>query len=736
MIRGEKFMANKTYLIEGLHCANCALKIENEYKRLPYIEDAVVNPVTSKAILDFKGNDLDYVFILNEIDKIAASIEKGVKVKEIDGPIKCADVRGDCNCCGSVKSCSCCGSSEGVASGDDNKSQAKTFIIKLLLSLIFAFSTFFLGDRFKLIAFIISYLIIGGDVLLTAGNNISKGKIFDENFLMSIATIGAFVIGEYPEAIGVMVFYQIGEYLQGLAVQKSRQSITKLMDIRPDYANLRSADGSITVVKPENVNVDDIIVIKPGEKIPLDGIILNGESQVDTSSLTGESVPRVVRRDSEVMAGSINKTGLLEVRVRSSYSESTVSKILDMVENASNRKSPTEKFISRFARVYTPIVVFSALGIAVIPSIIFGQDFGVWIYRALSFLVVSCPCALVISVPLTFFAGIGGASRKGILVKGGNCLEDLGKAEIVVFDKTGTLTEGSFEVTKISPVDGFSEEKVLEAAAYAEFYSNHPIGKSVVSSYMKLCEISSLDKSRIKSFKEEAGRGVKISLEDRDIYAGNYKYMEEAGVDYIPCNDVGTIVYLAIDGSFIGSIVISDKIKEQSKKALEDLKSIGMKKTVMLTGDNGHIAQYVGETLKIDEVYAELLPDQKVSELERVTKSMSPKGKAIFVGDGINDAPVLTLSDIGIAMGGVGSDAAIEASDVVIMSDDPSKIAEAILLGRRTSIIAGQNIVISLIIKVAILLLIAMGYGNMWMAVFADVGVTLIAVLNSIRAIR
>ncbi|MEG2288564.1 MAG: heavy metal translocating P-type ATPase [Clostridium sp.] len=750
----------RIYQIQGLTCANCALKIERELNGLPYIESAVVNSITSKAILELKA-DIDKELVFKDVDKIASRIEHGVKVKEIDknhigkriNPIQ-GNIKINSNSKSRPKSNTNHVQNSTLESNHDqirslenhdqgnnhNHSHATAYskkkIIKLSIGLIVGFSAALTSGIISLSLFILSYLIIGGDILLIAGKNIIRGQLFDENFLMSIATIGAFAIGEYPEAVGVMLFYQVGEFFQDLAVNKSKKSIADLMDIRPDYANLKLKNGDINVVSPESINVDDIILIKPGEKIPLDGVVVLGSSQIDTSALTGESVPRIIKERDEVLAGSINKTSLIEIKVTKEFGESTVSKILELVENASNKKAPAEKFISKFARWYTPIVVILAIMLAILPPIFVGGEFSTWVYRALSFLVVSCPCALVISIPLSFFGGIGGASRSGILVKGGNYLEALSNAEIVVFDKTGTLTEGSFEVTKILPHGFITEDILIEYAAYAEIYSNHPIAKSIVESYKRLNAKAVIDKTRIKSYDEIAGKGVKIYFGDRYIYAGNYRLMEELEINYIKSNDVGTIVYLAVNNNFVGTLVISDKIKESAPKAIFDLKEIGIKKTVMLTGDNKTIANYVAKVISIDQINSELMPHEKVAEIEKLYKTLSKKGTILFVGDGINDAPVLARADVGIAMGGIGSDAAIEASDVVIMTDNPAKISTAIKIARKTQKIVVQNIVFSLLIKIVVLALAAIGIANMWMAVFADVGVTLLAVLNAMRAMK
>ena len=547
---------------------------------------------------------------------------------------------------------------------------------------------------------------------------------------MSIATIGAFFIGEYPEAVAVMLFYQIGEVFQGYAVNKSRKSISSLMNIRADYANLLKEDTEIKV-SPEEVNINDVIVIKPGERVPLDGIILEGTSFIDTSALTGESVPREVTVGNEILSGSINNSGVLKVKVDKEFGESTVARILELVENASSKKAPTEKFISKFAKIYTPIVVIIALLVAVIPPILIKDaTFSSWIYKALSILVVSCPCALVVSIPLGFFSGIGAASKKGILVKGGNYLEALKNSEIVIFDKTGTLTKGVFKVTDINPKN-ITKDELLEVTAMGELYSNHPIAISILKAYGK-----DINKEYIKNYKEISGHGIEVTIKENNVLLGNSKLMKSKNINYEEVDSIGTIVHVAINGEYKGNIVISDEIKENVKEELKELKKVGIKKTIMLTGDIKNVANKVAEAIGIDEVYSELLPADKVSKVENILNSKSKKGKVLFVGDGINDAPSLARADIGVAMGGIGSDAAIEAADVVLMKDNIKELSEAIKISRKTNKILWQNIIFSLGIKVLVMLLVVLGLTNMWVAVFADVGVTLIAVLNSMRIIR
>lgn len=608
----------------------------------------------------------------------------------------------------------------------------KEKLIKIIIAFIlfvFVIITPFQNRWINNVIYIISYLIVGIDVLKEAIENILKGKFFDENFLMAIATIGAFCIAEFPEAVTVMLFYQVGELLQSYAVDKSKKSISSLMDIRPDFANLEK-DGSIEKVDPKDVKIGDIIIVKPGEKVPLDGIIIEGNSMLDTMALTGESVPRETKAGNNILSGCINQSGLLKIKVTKKYGESTVSKILDLVENASNKKSKSENFITKFAEYYTPIVVIIAVILAIVPSILIPGTFADWLYRALSFLVVSCPCALVISVPLSFFGGIGGASKMGILIKGSNYLEALSNTETVVFDKTGTLTEGVFEVQKVKPVK-ISEEELIKNAAYAENYSNHPIAQSIKKAYNK-----EIDEKLITKTKELAGLGIVANIDNKDVFIGNEKLINEKKIEFTKCKDIGTILYVAIEEKYVGYILISDKMKEDANTTIKELKNIGIQKTVMLTGDKKSVGDYVAKKLKIDEVYTELLPNEKVEKLEELMKQKKEKGKLIFVGDGINDAPALALADIGIAMGGLGSDAAIEAADVVIMTDEPSKISNAIKLSKKTMKIVHQNIVFAISIKILVLILSALGISSMWEAVFADVGVSVIAIINALRALN
>lgn len=581
----------------------------------------------------------------------------------------------------------------------------------------------------KLIVFLIPYLIIGWDIIYKAGRGIVNGQVFDENFLMTIATFGAFGVREYSEAVAVMLFYQVGELFQNYAVNRSRQSISDMMDICPEYANIEE-DGKLKQVDPDDVAVGDMIVVKAGERIPLDGVVVSGESMIDTSALTGESVPRTAREGSEVISGCVNGSGLLKIEVTKEFEDSTVSRILELVENAGNKKAKVENFITRFARFYTPLVVVAAALLAVIPPLILGQPFGPWVQRACIFLVISCPCALVISVPLSFFGGIGAASRMGVLVKGSNFLEALAEIDTIVFDKTGTLTKGEFKVAGVYP-NGMSGEELLELAALAENYSNHPIAASIKEAYVKEINVN-----RLGETEEISGHGVKTVIDGNAVLAGNGKLMEQAGIAYEECKEAGTVIYVAKEGEFAGSILISDAIKEETFEAIRSLKAVGVRKTVMLTGDRKEVGEAVAAKIGLDEVYTELLPADKVEKVEMLLSSVNEKRKLAFVGDGINDAPVLTRADIGIAMGSMGSDAAIEAADVVLMDDNPAKIASVVKIARKTLKIVKQNIIFALAVKALVLVLGAAGMANMWEAVFADVGVSVIAILNAMRALK
>ena len=610
-------------------------------------------------------------------------------------------------------------------------SKQKKHLIRILIGCVLFAAAYLLPVTgiWRLLVFLVPYGVAGWDVLWRAVRNIAHGQIFDENFLMALATVGAFCTSEFPEGVAVMLFYQIGEWFQSYAVGRSRKSIAALMNIRPDYANIEQ-DGELVQVDPDEVTVGQMIVVKAGEKIPLDGVILEGNSTVDTAALTGESLPREVQPGDDVISGCVNLSGLLRVQVTKVFGESTVAKILDLVENASSKKAQAENFITKFARWYTPCVVIGAVLLAVIPPLILQGGWSEWIHRALIFLVISCPCALVISVPLSFFGGIGGASKCGILVKGGNYLEVLAKTDTVVFDKTGTLTKGVFNVTAIHP-DRYTEMQLLELAALAESYSDHPISRSLKEAYGK-----EPDTARVQDVQELSGRGVQARIDGKMVYVGNDKLMDQIGVHWHPCHHVGTTVHVAVEQTYVGHIVISDEIKQDAAQAINDLKAAGVSKTVMLTGDAKPVGEQVAQQLGLDEVYTELLPADKVEHVEQLLKQVPPKGALAFVGDGINDAPVLSRADIGIAMGAMGSDAAIEAADVVLMDDQPSKIAVAIRIAKKALQIVRQNIVFALAVKALVLVLGALGQANMWEAVFADVGVSVLAILNAMRALR
>ena len=609
----------------------------------------------------------------------------------------------------------------------------KKDLIKIIIALILFLTGLLVKFNNELIhnsIYIIAYIIVGYEIVVEAIKNIFKGKIFDENFLMTVATIGAFAIGEFPEAVAVMLFYQVGELFQSYAVDKSKKSISKLMDIRPDFANVER-NGKIEKLNPEQVKIGETIIVKPGEKVPLDGIIKNGKTTLDTKALTGESLPKEVCEGKEILSGCINLTGVIKIEVTKEFGESTVSKILDLVENASSKKSKSENFITTFAKYYTPVVVIIAVIIAILPPIIInGAEFSDWIYRALSFLVVSCPCALVISVPLSFFGGIGGASKVGILIKGGNYLEALANTETVVFDKTGTLTEGTFEVQEINEV-GIEKNELLKMVAYAENYSNHPISLSIKKAYK-----GTIDEEKIQKTQELSGLGIIAKIEDKEVLVGNEKLMNEKQINFSKCEKIGTILYVAINRKYAGYILIADKIKKDSTTAITELKRNNIKQIIMLTGDKKQVGEDVAQKLGVDKVYTELLPQDKVQKAEEIIKNKSKKGKLAFVGDGINDAPVLALADVGIAMGALGSDAAIEAADVVLMTDEPSKIVKAIHISKKTMRIVRENIIFAIFIKVLVLILSAIGVATMWEAVFADVGVSIIAILNALRALR
>jgi Cd2+/Zn2+-exporting ATPase len=685
-----------SYSIKGLDCANCAMKVEQAISKMDSIEEAVLNFSTETLQVKVKGK-IDDDVLLNALQNTIDNVEDGVVLSFKD--------------------------SHRVIE------KPKLFVVKEHISLIigivvYIVSIFFQENNYVVIGFLISYLLIGYEVLWKAIKNIFRGEIFDENFLMAVATVGAFAIGDYPEAVAVLLFYSIGEIFQAYAVNKTRSSISSLMDIKSEFANIKTEQG-IQKVSPEEVQVNDVIVVKVGEKVPLDGTVINGQSTLDTSSLTGESLPREIHKDEEILAGVVNLTDILEIRVTKPYDDSTVSKILDLMETAASKKAPIEKFITRFAKVYTPTVVGLAVLLAIVPMFIFKDAvFTDWLYRALTFLVVSCPCALVISIPLGLYAGLGKASKLGALIKGGNYLELLKDVDTVVFDKTGTLTQGTFEVVEVN-----GHEDLLMYGAYGEYYSNHPIGKSIVNSYGK-----DIDESQIRNFKEIAGKGIEVDIQGHHVLLGNASYFKDHQIACKEPQTVGTIVYIAIDDQYAGSIVVADQIKESTIKGIQALKQSGVHQTVMLTGDHHRVAQDVADRLGIDTVYSELLPQDKVQKVEQLLSQK--EGYVAFVGDGINDAPVLARADVGIAMGGVGSDAAIEAADVVLMQDNIETIKDAIQISHKTNYILKQNVAFTLIIKIGVLFLTMFGLSNMWMGVFADVGVTLIAILNSMRILK
>ena len=725
-----------TLFIEGIDCPNCAAKIERKLNTLQRIKAATVDFLGKRVIVESEDLSQDELvkFIQTEVDKIEDGVKISTKRLHSHG-----HTHHHSHSNSHVHS-----HSHTHGEGDTDKIKKKLLIGGIIFVLgIFIPKTLFIP---KFAVFLVSYFIIGGDVLVSAVKNILRGQVFDENFLMAIATIGAFAIGEYPEGVAVMLFYQLGELFQGIAVNNSRKSIIALMDIRPDYANLKT-DTEIKKVNPDEIKVADIIVVKPGEKVPLDGKIITGNSTFDTSALTGESLPREAKTGDIVLSGFINKTGLVEIEVAKVFSESTVSKILNLVENASSKKSKTENFITKFTKYYTPAVVIIALITAIFPPLLIpNATFTDWIYRALIFLVVSCPCALIISIPLGFFGGIGGASKHGILVKGANYLEALNDVESIVMDKTGTLTKGVFKVTEINvennvKINDFENNKtdltlplLLKYAAHIEKFSNHPIAQSIVSEYEN--SIAKTDESIVKDFEEISGFGIKANINNHQILAGNSKLMNLKNIKFTEKENLGTVIYIAFDGQYIGNILISDEIKADSPKAIKGMKANGIKEIVMLTGDNNAIGKNIAQKLGIDKVFAELLPNQKVEKLEEIYKTKSEKGKVVFVGDGINDAPVLARADIGIAMGGVGSDAAIEAADVVIMNDEPSKIVTAMKIAKKTKTIVWQNITLAFAVKLIVLILGLFGDATMWEAVFADVGVALLAVLNATRVLK
>ncbi|WP_088553886.1 heavy metal translocating P-type ATPase [Calderihabitans maritimus] len=695
----------KKYILKGLDCATCAEKIERSLNEFEGMENVKVNFASGTILLDPKH--------VHTAQKIIDSIEPGVVLEEPSDAKK----------------------QVAPKNGENFK---KPLIIMgisfLLLAIGIIFEDFLHHTPYAIaeyLIFITAYALVGWNVVAKAIKNIFKGNFFNENFLMTVATGGAIVIHQLPEAVGVMLFFYIGEFFQNLAINRSRRSIQALMDIRPEYANLK-INGDTKKVSPEAINVGDTIVVKPGEKVPLDGIVEEGFSFLDTSALTGESVPRKAEAGDEVLAGMVNTSGLLTVRVTKKFEESSAAKILDLVENAGSRKAPTEKFITKFSRYYTPAVVFGALALAVVPPLIIpGATFSEWVYRALILLVISCPCALVVSIPLGYFGGIGGSSKSGVLIKGANYLEALTNLHTVVFDKTGTLTKGVFRVTDVKPSNGFTKQEVLKYAAIAEANSNHPIAKSILEAYE-----GNIDQDKIEKYEEISGHGIKAVYDGKEISAGNDRLLHRESIVHENCVGEGTVVYIAVDGTFAGYITIADEIKEDAVKALTELKKLGVKRTLMLTGDDHSVAKKVASKLSLDAFFANLLPEDKVSKVEELMKELPAKAKLAFVGDGINDAPVITRADVGVAMGGLGSDAAIEAADVVIMDDAPSKLATAVGVARHTRKIIIQNIVLALGVKAIFVTLGSFGMATMWEAVFADVGVALLAILNSTRALR
>lgn len=691
------------YVLDGLDCSNCAQKIENGVKGIKGIDRCAVNFAASTLTVSADGKEEQWV--TNKIEKKVKSIDPHVTVRQKHKK-KSAD--------------------------DGYRNRMVNMLIRMAAAVILGAAAYLVhSGTIEFCLFLAAYLIIGGDIVIRAVKNIIRGQVFDEHFLMALATIGAFLIQQYPEGVAVMLFYQIGELFQGAAVSRSRKSISALMDIRPDYANVKTKNG-IEQVSPEDVQTGDIIVVNPGESIPLDGKVVQGSAMVDTSALTGESVPRKAAEGQEVMSGFINQNGVLHIEVTKGYQDSAVSKILDLVQNASSRKARTENFITKFAKYYTPAVVIIAVLLAFVPPLVVsGASLSDWVYRALIFLVISCPCALVVSIPLGFFGGIGAASKAGVLVKGSNYLEALNQVKYAVFDKTGTLTKGSFEVTEIKPSEGFTKDSLLEAVAYAELHSQHPIAESVRKAYGKM-----LSPDAIESYEEISGHGIFAKVNGTEILAGNKKLMEREQIEDVPDEKVGTIVHVAVGQRYAGAIIIADEVKEDAAQAVADLKSLGIKQTAMLTGDSKQTGEAVGKQLGIDEVYAELLPQDKVAQVEALEAKLLPNEKLIFVGDGINDTPVLARADIGAAMGGLGSDAAVEAADIVLMTDQPSKIAEAIRIAKRTRRIVWQNIGFALGVKAIFLILGAFGIATMWEAVFSDVGVTLLAVANAMRVMR
>lgn len=705
IVKGGIVMKEIVLELEGLNCAGCAAKIEELTNDIQGVDNASLDFVSKKLKVNVKEHR-ETENITEEIKTIVNKLEPHVEVREKNKE------------------------NHSHSHSHDHGNIDKMDIFKLILGgIVFVIPYLLkLEGTPRFLMYLTAYIVVGLEIVIIAIRNVLAGQPFDEYFLMTVATIGAFLIGEYPEGVAVMLFYQVGEFFQGLAVNHSRKSISSLLDIRPDYANME-VDGEIQIVEPEKVHVGNYIIVKPGEKVPLDGIILEGRSSMDTSNITGESVPRTVNTGDTVLSGFVNKEGLLKVQVTKEFGESTVSKILDLVENASSKKAPTENFITKFARYYTPVVVYTALAIGLIPPLLLGYDIKDWAYRAFVFLVISCPCALVISIPLGFFGGIGGASKAGVLIKGGNYLEGLNDIDTIVFDKTGTITKGTFNVTNIEGFSGATKEEILELAAYGEVYSNHPIGLSVVNTYGK-----EIDKNRIDNYKEISGKGIEAEIDGEKVLIGNKKLFYENNINITEKDSIGTIVYIGKNNAHIGTIEISDELKDNIAKDIKAIKYQGIKNTIMLSGDNERTAKKVGELVGIDKVYGDLLPQDKVKIFEDIMNRN--QGKVAFVGDGVNDAPVLARADIGIAMGALGSDAAIEASDIVIMTDEIGKINTGLKIARNTKRIVTQNIVLALGIKLIVLTLGAFGRATMWEAVFADVGVSIIAILNSIRALK
>lgn len=758
----------RKWVLEGLDCANCAMKIENKVKKIEGVSSCSVNFAMKTMTLETAASAAEEV--AEQAQHTVTALEPHVKLREVTasravkkplaagspGQVRRVATQGqehdhpggelhahaDTHVHDHAAAEDTHSHTSAAEDGHDHshghshehgEGGTRRILLRLAGGAVLAAAGMFLpvSGIAELLIFLAAYLIVGGEVVWSAARNIIRGQVFDENFLMALATIGAFAIGEYPEGVAVMLFYQVGELFQGMAVNRSRRSITALMDIRPEFAYLKEG-RNLRKVSPEEVAVGDSIVVKPGEKVPLDGIILEGSAMMDTSALTGESVPRSTQPGSQVLSGFINRNGVVTIEVTKDFGESAVSQILELVQNATNNKAKTENFITKFARAYTPVVVITALLLAVVPPLVLsGATFSDWIYRALVFLVISCPCALVVSIPLGFFGGIGAASRNGILVKGSNFLEALNDVKVVVFDKTGTLTKGQFSVTGNYPAEGFTPQELLRIAAYAESHSSHPIAESIRSAYGEV-----IPGEAVTDYNEISGHGIAVTVEGKAVLAGNARLMEREGIASQIPQQSGTVVHIAVDKQYAGYIVIADEVKEDAQRAIQELNALGIRKTVMLTGDAASVAESVGRQLGIQEIHAELLPGDKVEAIERLEREKGPKEKIIFVGDGINDTPVLARADVGIAMGGLGSDAAIEAADIVIMTDEPSKIAAAIGIAKRTRTIVWQNIIFALGVKAVFLLLGAFGIATMWEAVFSDVGVTVLAVLNSMRALQ